>query len=255
MPRLYSFDFDGTLVDPMANWPLYAPLARELQTIRDEGAHWAINTGRTVGQLEEGLRLHTFPILPDFIITEETALHRYRPGAEPEPAWDWNERRSAAFDDLIDRAGELFQSVESMIRHHTKARYFRNQSIPDEIIAVSVEEMDRITQWIDDEVEALKLDFVAYQRNSIYLRFGHKEFNKGSALRELATRLEIDTDDVFTVGDGHNDLPMLRTDVAACLGCPANSIPEVKDAVRKAGGYLARQNFAKGTLETLRFFR
>ena len=43
-------------------------LIRELQ---EGGAIWAINTGRSVDLLESGLADFSFPIRPDFILTNE----------------------------------------------------------------------------------------------------------------------------------------------------------------------------------------
>jgi hypothetical protein len=36
--------------------------------------------------------------------------------------------------------------------------------------------------------------------------------------------------------------------------CPANAIPEVQNAVRDAGGYVAKKDFGAGVREALRYF-
>jgi hypothetical protein len=47
---------------------------------------------------------------------------------------------------------------------------------------------------------------------------------------------------------------MLDGKFAAMPSCPANAIPEVKDAVRAAGGYIAKKEFGAGVYEALRYF-
>ncbi|MGH7936338.1 MAG: HAD hydrolase family protein, partial [Chthoniobacterales bacterium] len=99
--QLISTDFDGTLVSHASD-PVFdrncIELIRELQK---DGAIWAINTGRSVGLLEEGLESFSFPIQPDFILTSERDV--FRPAARGwEPFGDWNERCARAHADLYD---------------------------------------------------------------------------------------------------------------------------------------------------------
>ena len=51
-------------------------------------------------------------------------------------------------------------------------------------------------------------------RNDVYARFSHVDFNKGTALTELARRLNVKPQNIFAAGDHLNDLPMLSTKVA-----------------------------------------
>src|SRR5439155_1149449 len=54
--------------------------------------------------------------------------------------------------------------------------------------------------------------------------------------------------------DHHNDISMLNGKVAAMPSCPANAIPEVQNAVRNAGGYVAQQEHGAGVYEALLHF-
>jgi len=46
----------------------------------------------------------------------------------------------------------------------------------------------------------------------------------------------------------------LNGKVAAMPSCPANAIPEVQNAVRNAGGYVAQQEHGAGVCEALLHF-
>ncbi|MEY5026668.1 MAG: hypothetical protein RLZZ244_2196, partial [Verrucomicrobiota bacterium] len=77
MIRLLSTDFDGTLVDHFANPPVDPALFRMLEVLRGRGVHWAINTGRDLPFVDEGLREFGFPVEPDFVLTaEREVFHR-----------------------------------------------------------------------------------------------------------------------------------------------------------------------------------
>ena len=57
--------------------------------------------------------------------------------------------------------------------------------------------------------EAARLPDFCFQRNSIYLRFCHVDYHKGSALGELCRLEQIPADSVFAAGDPFNDISML----------------------------------------------
>ena len=112
--------------------------------------------------------------------------------------------------------------------------------------------MDRVTAFID-QAKAHEPKF-HYQRNTIYLRFCHADYHKGAALKELSRLTRIDRESIFAAGDHHNDLPMLDGRYAAFPACPANAITPVKDAVRGAGGCVAKKEFGAGVHEALQYF-
>jgi hydroxymethylpyrimidine pyrophosphatase-like HAD family hydrolase len=88
----------------------------------------------------------------------------------------------------------------------------------------------------------------------VYLRFCHADYHKGAALAELSRLLEIPREQIFAAGDHHNDLSMLDGRYAEFPACPANAIPEVKQAVRNAGGYVADRECGAGVYDALLYF-
>src|SRR5438445_10385378 len=112
--------------------------------------------------------------------------------------------------------------------------------------------MDCIVEFI--EGARMKEPKFNYQRNTIYLRFCHADYHKGAALAELARLIDIPRQNIFAAGDHHNDISMLDGKVAAMPACPANAIAQVKDAVRNAGGYVAKLEHGAGVHEALPHF-
>ena len=52
---LLSFDFDGTLVHPGSDPVFHPELGRMIRQLRQQGAAWVINTGRSLPQTLEGI--------------------------------------------------------------------------------------------------------------------------------------------------------------------------------------------------------
>ncbi len=249
--RLISTDFDGTLVSHASD-PVFDRACMELiRELQNEGAIWAINTGRSVGLLEEGLEDFAFTVEPDFILTSERDV--FRPTERGwKPYGDWNARCAQAHAELYQTASSVLAEVVDYVTRQTKARVIYEADEPAGLIASSEEEMDRLTRFID-QAKAGEPKF-HYQRNTVYLRFCHSDYHKGAALEELSRLIEVSPSAAFAAGDHHNDLSMLDGRYAAMPGCPANAIPAVKEAVRRAGGWVAEREFGAGVHEALRHF-
>jgi HAD superfamily hydrolase (TIGR01484 family) len=252
--RLLSTDFDGTLVAHDSNPVLDAECMALIGDLQRNGALWAINTGRSVELLESGLLDFEFPIRPDFILTSERDV--FRPskngGGEWEAFGDWNERCAREHAELFNSAQSVVAEVVDFVNQKTKARLIYHSEGLEGLVATSSDEMDRIAEFIEN-ARASHPKF-NYQRNTIYLRFCHTDYHKGAALAELARLIEIPREEIFAAGDHHNDISMLDGRFAKYPSCPANAIPEVKEAVRNAGGYVANSEYGAGVYEALLHF-
>ena len=251
--RLLSTDFDGTLVAHGSDPVLDAECMDYIAELQATGVLWAINTGRSVELLESGLADLEFPIHPDFILTSERDI--FRPssnGGKWEPFGDWNERVAREHAQLFHSAKAVLAEVVDFVTQKTKARLLYHSAGLEGLVAENEAELDRVTEFIDRARQ--KQPKFHYQRNTVYLRFCHADYHKGAALAELSRLLEIPRDEIFAAGDHHNDISMLDGRFARYPACPANAIPEVKQAVQSAGGYVASKNHGTGVHEALRFF-
>src|SRR5437899_4829690 len=251
--QLLSLDFDGTLVSRAGEPVLDAQCMELIRELQDAGAIWAINTGRSVDLLESGLADFSFPIRPDFILTNERDV--FRPGQNGnkwEAFGNWNERCAREHADLFSSSQSMLAEVVDFVNQKTKARVIYETNEPIGLIATSEEEMDRVTKFIEQaRTEQPKFN---YQRNTVYLRFCHADYHKGAALAELARLIEVPRENIFAAGDHHNDISMLDGKVASMPSCPANAISEVKTAVRAADGYVAESAHGAGVYEALMHF-
>ena len=203
-----------------------------------EGALWAVNTGRSLESALDGIKRLGAPMMPDYILTNER--HIYHPDAEG--AWidygDWNRICHEHHDLLFAQLGFFFEQVRELVARTPGVTLLENcENVPEGLMAGSEELLDAVMI----ELNALpgRHDDFNCQRSDIYVRFCHRFYDKGSALAELSRLLEMPTTDILAVGDHQNDLAMLHGRVASMVACPWNAHPNVKETVLNAGGYIS----------------
>lgn len=247
---LISLDFDGTL-SIEGEYPSVHPSIHEaLEQWTSRGALWLINTGRSLPHAMEGLVEAGFRSRPSFLITRERDIHSLNQFNRWVPLGTWNEDAEKAHHKLFRRCRSIFRSIRRFIDDETLATFIELPEEPAGIVSSNLEEMERICAFVDPLI-ANEPD-LRYERNSIYLRFSHRAYSKGTALAHLAGTLGLEPARVFAAGDNHNDLTMLDPTVARYLACPANALPLVRERVQALGGFCSNLRGAAGVAEALR---
>lgn len=245
-----SFDFDGTLHDPSEKPPVPVGFFERIERLRHEHAVvWGINTGRSMPQMMEGFLESRFPFLPDFVVAREREIYFPNAFGRWLPHEGWNQRCEKEIHRLFKRAKKLLEAMRREVEEHTGAQWIEMQGEPAGIISRTEEEMEWIVARLEPMV-AGEPD-LSWQRNSIYLRFGHRGYQKGSSLSEVARHYSLGASRCFAVGDSHNDLEMLDPAHAAMAACPANAVGAVREKVLANGGYVAAGVHAYGVIEAL----
>jgi len=253
MIRLLSTDFDGTLVDHYATPPVDNELFSVLSDLRARGVHWAVNTGRDLHFVDDGLREFAFPVEPDFVLTSEREVFHRGPDGKWQDYGDWNQRCYSAHDVLFEAASDLLEDIRRFLtnsKSHAEPIWEGSRMVG--LAAKTEDEMDRICTFLEEERR--KVPGFAYMRNTIWVRFCHEAYSKGTALAELGRLTGISRDEIFAAGDHYNDLPMLDGIHARWVMCPSNAVATVKDTVLAAGGYVAKKRCSSGVVEALAHF-
>ena len=253
-PRhLLSFDFDGTLHDPAATPTVPPAIFELLESLReDHQASWGINTGRNIEYLIEDLEKSGFPFLPDWVVAREREIHLCDADGEWSVHEEWNARCARDIKRLFTTQRQAMDRIRHDVQHQTGAQWFSFEGEPAGVVAQTVEEID----WIVSRVEehAAVAPDLSWQRNSIYLRFGHRDYHKGSCLSELAKMMSVETENCFAIGDSHNDEEMLDGTHAGMNACPANAIDEIRETVSKAGGFVCSGTHGDAVIEALKHY-
>ncbi|MDB6077789.1 MAG: hypothetical protein JWO82_1536 [Akkermansiaceae bacterium] len=247
---ILSFDFDGTLHDP-AGSPTVSPdffsILKELRESR--GAVWGINTGRSIPHVMEGLLDNGFPFLPDWVVAREREIWMPNQVGRWIAHEPWNGDCARELEEFFVSVKSTLDAIRAEVEEHTGATWVEVPGDPAGLVARTEEEM----AWIMSRVIHLTADepFLGWQRNSVWLRFGHKKYQKGSALGEVARHFGLTAADCFAIGDSHNDFEMLSLQAAARVACPANAVPEVRAHVKALGGYECENGHSHGCVEAL----
>ena len=248
---ILSFDFDGTLHDPAESPPVPAEFFETIRDLRQSrNAVWGINTGRSMPQVVEGFIESNFPFLPDWVVAREREIHFPNQFGRFAPHKEWNERCEKEIHRLFKKAKKALKSVRKEVEEHTGAQYIEMDGEPAGLISRTEEEMEWIVGHIAPIIAAVP--DLGWQRNSIYLRFGHRNYQKGSTLSEVARLYGLDTARTFAAGDSHNDIEMLSPAHSGFAACPANAVGAIRDLVASRGGYVTSASHGRGIVEALR---
>ena len=251
MIALISTDFDGTLHADHEDPPVPADLQAHLARLQAAGGRWVINTGRDLSGLLEGLARARLSVAPDYVVTVEREIF-VRKGAAYTSLEGWNDRSRAAHRALFERIRPDLPGLHAWIGAHRQATVYQDAYSPFCVIAQDNAEMDAIQLFLEEY--CARAGGLAAVRNDIYCRFSHIDFNKGTALGEIARQLGLAPAQVLAAGDHYNDLPMLSLRHAGCLVAPSNAIAQVKEAVLAQGGYVSHQPWGHGVARGLEHY-
>lgn len=251
MVKLICTDFDGTIHDPADHPPVSREFLDHLRATQGAGVCWVLSTGRILSDIVQRLPPITDGLWPDFIVAVEREIHERRAGQYHAHS-AWNARCQAAHAALFSQAEKELRAIRAWIEERFEARLYTDEWSPFSIVARNPSDADRIHDHIEDVRRGIP--DLCVMRNTLYFRFAHRRYTKGTALSEIARHLGLKKEVIFAAGDHFNDLEMLDGIHAACVATPANAIPEVKHVVTRAGGYVARQPASRGVVEALRHF-
>ena len=250
---IVSLDFDGTLHDPAAEPPVPAAFFALLRKLRDERqVVWGINTGRSMPFTEQGLIESRFPFLPDWVVAREREICFPNNHGRWMPHVPWNQRCEQEVRGLFHHARKLLQHIRREVEQHTGAQWLEMAGEPAGVIARNEEEI----AWIVARIAPLVATepSLSWQRNTNYLRFGHRDFHKGSSLGEIARIYQLPATACFAMGDGHNDLEMLDPAYAGMTACTANAVVEIQAQITATGGLVTRAIHGAGVIEALDYY-
>jgi hydroxymethylpyrimidine pyrophosphatase-like HAD family hydrolase len=252
--RLISLDFDGTILSyDHPDGVLHPEIIEILNTAGKAGVSWCANSGRdcesqrAVIERSVGAGLKNLPAA--YICCESMVYLVLNDDVVSLEPWNTQARQN-----LLD--------CHARVQKHLGARLDQIEiNYKPLITAVG----DLMTSYLLDqkgegvfalyrelESSLAHMEDVNIIRNGGWVAVNHRDLGKGNALKAYAGHAGVPLAQVLAIGDHHNDLTMLRGDTAAHVGCPGDAIPEVRDAVKKAGGMVGSLAGPAGTAEVIR---
>ncbi len=251
MIKIVSTDFDGTLFAEFDDPPIPFQLQELIARLQKQGVKWVINTGRDMPGLLQALSRPEIRIEPDYLVLVEREIHRHVDNGYIGHA-DWNDACRRSHEELFIKVRRDLPRLVSWVASRYKAEVSEDAYSPFCLTAYTNRDAEAIHEYMDDycrEVPNLKV-----MRNNVYARFCHADYDKGTALSEIARLHEISPEHIFAVGDHLNDLPMLELRHAACLAAPENALELVKQSVLAQNGFVSRFPSGHGVIDSLNFY-
>ncbi|MGV3773872.1 MAG: HAD family hydrolase [Verrucomicrobiales bacterium] len=244
--KLLSTDFDGTCHSDWDNPPIPKTLETLIARLQDQNVSWVINTGRDLPSLLDSLNKASVAIRPNYVVVVEREIYELQ-GTEYTSVLDWNQKCSQVHAELFSQVRPHLPEAFSWINQKYKATIYEDTYSPFCLIAECVKDAEDIHEYLS--VLSEKFSDLALVRNDVYARFSHKAYNKGTALAEIARRLQIKPEQIMAAGDHLNDLPMLSSEFAHWLVAPVNAINQVKEVVLRHNGYVSDKHCGAGVAQ------
>lgn len=250
---IIALDLDGTLLNShkqLSSRNLYA-----LESAAEAGWEIVPTTGRFYNGMPEFIR--ELPFIHYAITINGAEVEDLRRGHivyKAELPWQqavdimkWLDEGPCIYDCYMRSAGWMSESNMARIDQVVKSPHSRQmlhdlrQPVPDLKAFLQEEQQDvqKIQLFTDDPVYRLSVfdemhkrfkDIAVSTALEQNVEINHKDANKGTALLALADYIGIDPYDTMAIGDGLNDLPMIK---AAGMGVAvSNAAQEVKERAR-----------------------
>ncbi len=249
--KLISTDFDGTLFAEFADPPVPPTLQNLLGVLQRRGVLWVINTGRDLGSLLETLARAELSVKPDALVLVEREIYVLRDD-QYLPMQSWNSGCARSHQELFARVAPHMPGLTDQLRSRHRATFYEDAFSPLCVLAETGEAADQIQGELEEY--ARSVPHLCVVRNDVYIRFAHADYNKGTALGEIARRLKLTAAEILAAGDHYNDLPMLDAQRAKWLVAPANAIADVQEKVRSQGGYVSHRPHGEGVVLGIEYF-
>jgi HAD superfamily hydrolase (TIGR01484 family) len=249
--RMFVTDADGTLMGRRPEYEQFRIFRDRINSLRrDHGAVWVVCTGRSLHGYKDIFRpMNMFGIAPDYVIARHAYIYETRTWGFL-PHWIWNLRVLWLHwkDDLALRRA-LPKLKRAVLSHNPFAK-------------VVYSSRQRLFFHFEDEgaaqvaAEILRVKVRAYKYLQLFESPGGLDvrvipFTKGLAVTELAAHLGVSTAEILVVGDGHNDISMMKMTPPCFTACPSNAAVEVMEAVSRTHGHIASEPNLGGVIEVL----
>ena len=238
-PRLVALDVDGTMVDH--DNEMTAEVRDAIRAVHDAGVEVVISTGRSVpGVLNAADKLD---LDGDAVASNGSVVMSYRP---VEILHQVTFDASEAVTRIVEQLPDALVAVEEIGVGYRVSKPFPSGEINGDMTVHPIEDLiaEPVTRVIIRSPEHSAEDFhriVAdlgladtnyYVGYTAWLDLAPEGVSKASGLEVLCERRGLTAADVLAVGDGNNDIEMLRwAGRGVAMGQAPDSVKAVADAV------------------------
>jgi Cof subfamily protein (haloacid dehalogenase superfamily) len=229
-PKLVALDIDGTLLAWVegrgtAHEEVRPAVREAVQRAHDAGAHVVLASGRSphgMTNVADLLGLHTEGRDPLWVVASNGAVVFRYPPLEVVHEVTFDARK--AVHAVLSEHPEALVAVEERGVGYRLNKPFPDGELSGEMIVSDIEEMiaEPVSRVIIRDPEATAEDFVATARRlglhgtnyvvgwTAWLDLSPVGVHKASGVADVCDRLGVDPAEVLAIGDGRNDIELLR---------------------------------------------
>ncbi|WP_297280964.1 Cof-type HAD-IIB family hydrolase [uncultured Anaerococcus sp.] len=244
MIKLITIDVDGTLVTPLKR--LTKENIKAIDKARDMGVHIALASGRPYSGMKPLIKKIGLDRKGNFSVCQNGSYIFDNATNEPISGTFQNPVDLKIIDDLVDDFGVEVSAMDhqSFYTRHKKPSiytkidakisklpltYMQYADFPEDktfgriLIMGKKSNMDRLYSNMPKD---LIDNYYAVRTAPFLIEVMNKRTNKGYAISVIAEDLGINQDEIMSIGNERNDIPMLEQ--AGFAVAMANSVPELK---------------------------
>lgn len=244
MIKLITIDVDGTLVTPLKR--LTQKNIKEIDRARDLGVHIALASGRPFHSMEKYIRRLGLMKEGHFSVCQNGSYIVDNETKKPIAGSFQSVSDLVRLDELMagfDVEVSAMDDVGFYTRHKNPSIYTQMDAVINSLTLTPVNYEDfpedmrfgrflilgskaSIKKVLANMPKEVSENYYAVQTAPFLIEVMNKTANKGHAVRQMAARLGISADEIMSIGNEKNDIPMLEQ-----TGFPvamANSVPELK---------------------------
>jgi HAD superfamily hydrolase (TIGR01484 family) len=231
-PRLVALDIDGTLFSPhetptgagIVDETISRSVREAVDRVLDAGAHVVLATGRSTFGITDVLDRLGLPRDDGRALTVASngAVVFAYPPVEVLSTVTFD--ASEVVRQLLEHVPQAMVAVEEIGVGYRVNRHFPDGEIGGEIMLESVDQLvaEPVTRVIIRDPDSAAEDFIELAERlglsgtnyyigwTAWLDLSPEGVSKASGLEQVAGRLGVDPADVLAIGDGRNDVEMLR---------------------------------------------
>ena len=258
MIKLITIDVDGTLVTPLKR--LTKKNIIEIDRARDLGVHIALASGRPFHSMEKYLRRLGLMKEGHFTVCQNGSYIVDNASKKAIAGSYQTVDDLARLDDLMagfDVEVSAMDDVGFYSRHKNPSFYTQMDAVINNLTITPVNYEDfpenmrfgrflilgsaaSIKEVLAHMPKEVTENYYAVQTAPFLIEVMNKTATKGHAVRQMATRLGISADEIMSIGNEKNDIPMLEQ-----TGFPvamANAVPELKAHAK----FITKSNLKSG---------
>lgn len=255
MIKLIALDFDWTLVEHKPDKPyISGELMDFVKEFINKGNYAGIISGRPVWGFKCSITDAGFEWakpFPNFLVARESYLWEYDTNYV-----DIKELNGEAHNDISSLnliLSKHLNGIINMLKNNNiiVSNFYIYGEFATEI-HVSSDKADTALELVKNYVSEHKIPNADVHRNGIMITIYHNKYGKGNTLKRVAQYYGLKPEEVLAVGDNYNDISMIDGKFGFVGGCVGNAVDDIKNTVKKNGGYVGDGFASEGVMDIIR---